>query len=290
MYFLFHMHLSDLTRQGFLGSNFLQWGHVFFFGSSSLSFFCFPQPPCNLEHWDFLCSHACGLRSSSDKSLLELTPYADLVYTESVSSPIITWRKETDLATKCTISVPGAGASLTSRMPLAPTSSLRMNWSKVASCAWLYVYFLCMAYGQAKLTAIVGFGGCLDVGQQHERELWDTNTIPYVAIRATFDCISSMLMLTFLQKSKLWLIISSSCSNTSFLDGQSAPSMANFITSNRVKLAMFFVVTDVGCPEDGIGDVAANELGDDFNHNFFGADDQLIDDIQLVGFLLCLRL
>ncbi len=35
-----------------------------------------------------------------------------------------------------------------------------------------------LAYGvhdQVKFTAIVGFGGCLDVGQQREHELWDTN-------------------------------------------------------------------------------------------------------------------
>jgi hypothetical protein len=30
-------------------------------------------------------------------------------------------------------------------------------------------------HGRAKFTAIVGFGGCLNVGQQRERELWDTN-------------------------------------------------------------------------------------------------------------------
>ncbi len=30
-------------------------------------------------------------------------------------------------------------------------------------------------HGQAKFAAIVGFGGCFDVGQQRERELWDTN-------------------------------------------------------------------------------------------------------------------
>ncbi len=62
--------------------------------------------------------------------------------------------------------------------------------------------------------------------------------IPYVAIRAAFDCISSMLTLIFLQKLKLWLITSSSCSNTLFVDGQSAPSMADFITSYRVNLLM----------------------------------------------------
>ncbi len=50
------------------------------------------------------------------------------------------------------------------------------------------------------------------------------------------------------------------------------------------------MVAAVGHPEDGIGDVAANQLGDGLNHTFFSADDQLIDIIQLVGFLLCLHL
>ena len=30
-------------------------------------------------------------------------------------------------------------------------------------------------HGRAKFTSIIGFGGGLDVGQQCERELWDTN-------------------------------------------------------------------------------------------------------------------
>ncbi len=51
-----------------------------------------------------------------------------------------------------------------------------------------------------------------------------------------------------------------------------------------------FVVSAVGRPEDSIGYVAADQLGDGFDHAFFGADDQLIDDVQFVGFLLCLRL
>jgi hypothetical protein len=63
-------------------------------------------------------------------------------------------------------------------------------------------------------------------------------TIPYVAICATFDCISSMLMLIFLQKSKLRLITLSSCSNTLFVDGWLVPLMAYFITSNRMKSLM----------------------------------------------------
>jgi hypothetical protein len=47
------------------------------------------------------------------------------------------------------------------------------------------------------------------------------------------------LMLIFLQKSKLLLINSSSCTNMLFVDGQSAPMMANFITSYRVISSMF---------------------------------------------------
>ena len=30
-------------------------------------------------------------------------------------------------------------------------------------------------HGQSKFVSIIGFGGRLDVGQQCERELWDTN-------------------------------------------------------------------------------------------------------------------
>jgi hypothetical protein len=36
-------------------------------------------------------------------------------------------------------------ALLGTRMPSAPASSLRINWSKVALCTGLYLYFLCMA-------------------------------------------------------------------------------------------------------------------------------------------------
>ncbi len=63
-------------------------------------------------------------------------------------------------------------------------------------------------------------------------------TMPYVAIRAAFDCIISMFTLTFLRKSKVWLITLSTCSNTSFMDGRSAPLIASFITLKIVKLLM----------------------------------------------------
>ena len=64
-------------------------------------------------------------------------------------------------------------------------------------------------------------------------------TIPYVAIHATFNCISFMLTLTFLQKLKLWLITLISCSNTSSVDGWLAQSMATFITLYSVNSLIF---------------------------------------------------
>ncbi len=39
----------------------------------------------------------------------------------------------------------------------------------------VHVYLEYGVHGQAKFTAIIGFGGRLDVGQQHEHELWDAN-------------------------------------------------------------------------------------------------------------------
>ena len=53
-------------------------------------------------------------------------------------------------------------------------------------------------HGRSKFASIIRFGGCLDVGQQCERERRIPMTMPYVAIRAAFDCIRSMLTLTFL--------------------------------------------------------------------------------------------
>ncbi len=51
-----------------------------------------------------------------------------------------------------------------------------------------------------------------------------------------------------------------------------------------------FVVAAAGCPEDGISDIADNQLGDGPDHTLFSADDQLIDEVQSVRFLLCLCL
>jgi hypothetical protein len=55
LYFLFHMHLSGSTRWDFLRWYFLQWGHVFFFGSLSLLFFFFPRD-LDFLAFLFLCS------------------------------------------------------------------------------------------------------------------------------------------------------------------------------------------------------------------------------------------
>jgi hypothetical protein len=58
--------------------------------------------------------------------------------------------------------------------------------------------------------------------------------IPYVAILAVFDCISSMLTLIFLGKMKVWLITSNSCSSMLVVDGQLAPLMAAAITAKSM--------------------------------------------------------
>jgi hypothetical protein len=78
LYFLFHMHLSSSMQWDFLWWYFLQWGYVFFFGSSSLafSFFFFPR---DLDFLAFLFSRLLDLQCSSDEVLSELAPYADLV-------------------------------------------------------------------------------------------------------------------------------------------------------------------------------------------------------------------
>ena len=81
-------------------------------------------------------------------------------------------------------------------------------------------------------------------------------TMPYVAICAAFDCISSMLTLTFLQKLKVCFITSSNCSNTSFVDSQSTHCYFHHIEEHEVVNA--FVDTTIGCSTDGVGDVAVD--------------------------------
>ncbi len=99
-------------------------------------------------------------------------------------------------------------------------------------------FFAYSIHSRIEFEAIVGFGGRFNVGQQCERERRMPTTMPYVAICAAFDCITSMLMLTFLQKWKFCLITSISSSNTSFVDGQLAPLMATCNTLKSVKLLM----------------------------------------------------
>ncbi len=124
--------------------------------------------------------------------------------------------------------------------PSPHTCKLRqMVWSDVASSTQLYVYFL-------QMTCMV------------EQNLWPYSalvvvsmlaksvstscdmpmTMPYVAIYAALDCKSSMFTLIFLQKSKVWLITLRSCSSTSLINLQSAPSMAACITLKNLKLSM----------------------------------------------------
>jgi hypothetical protein len=72
----------------------------------------------------FLFSRSRDLRCSSDEPLSELAPYADSVYSESVSLfSIIELRNDTKLATECAVPAFGAGASrrvLPRRLPRAP--------------------------------------------------------------------------------------------------------------------------------------------------------------------------
>jgi hypothetical protein len=134
LYFLFHMHLSSSTRWGFLWWYFLQWGHVCFFGLSSLSFsfFFFSRA---LAFLGFLCLRLRDLRRSSDELLSELAPYADLVYSKLVLLfSIIELRNDTELATECAVPDFGASASHRALTPSAPASSVKIVWSDVASC------------------------------------------------------------------------------------------------------------------------------------------------------------
>ncbi len=160
------------------------------------------------------------------------------------------------------------------------------------SCILHVVVRVSLAYGvhgRVKFAAVVGFGGCFDVGQQRERELWDTNdnTIcGYLCrvqlhqlhvdadllaeVKAVVDNLQQLLQHVVCG----WLV--------GAVDGQ-------FYHFKQGEVVYAFVVTAVDCLEDGISDVASNQLGDGFNHTYFGTDDQLIYDIQSVGFLLCLH-
>ena len=73
-------------------------------------------------------------------------------------------------------------------------------------------------HGRSKFVSIIRFGGCLNVGQQCERELWDTNddAIHGHSCRKKVKCLVDHL---------------SNCSNTSFVDGQWAPLITTFMPS-----------------------------------------------------------
>ena len=87
VFFVPHAFLR-INRIGLPALDFFAIGaHVFFKGASLLSFFFFFSVlPRDLDHLSFLRLRPCDLRSSSDNSLLEVAPYADLMYSELESS------------------------------------------------------------------------------------------------------------------------------------------------------------------------------------------------------------
>ncbi len=127
-------------------------------------------------------------------------------------------------------------------------------------------------HGLAKFTAVIGFGGRLDVGQQLKRELWDTNDNnicghlchvqlhhPYVDadLLAKVEVVINQLHQLLQQVVCGWSIGS--------VDGH----FHHFVQCEFIDA---FAVAAASCPEDGIGDVAANQFGDGLNHTFFSAD------------------
>ena len=74
----------------------------------------------------------------------------------------------------------------------------------------------------------------LNVGYEYQIELRDADRDSTRAILAAFNCISSMLMLTFFQKSKVWSITFKICSSMLVVGRQSAPLMAAAITAKSV--------------------------------------------------------
>ena len=72
-------------------------------------------------------------------------------------------------------------------------------------------------------------------------------TIPYVAICAALDCISSMLTLTFFRKSNGWWMISNTCSNTSVADGWSGSFDGGCHYFEQCVVVHTLVITAIGC-------------------------------------------
>jgi hypothetical protein len=144
-------------------------------------------------------------------------------------------------------------------------------------------------HGRAKFASVIGFGSHLNIGQQCERELWDTNddTISSHSCRVRLhqlhvdaDLLAKVKVVVNNLEQLLQHVI------RGWLIGTANGQFHHFVLC---ELFNTFVVNAIGCPEDGIGDVTANQLGDGFDHTFFSANDRLIDYIQLVGFHLCLH-
>ncbi len=152
-----------------------------------------------------------------------------------MSASINACKYDTKSATECAMPVPGAGVSLSSCTPSAPASSFLMSCSEVALCTWLYVYcFQIACIANQNLCPYLALVASSMLAMSVNMSWGMLIAIPYVAILAAFNCISSMLTLTFFWKSKVRLITSNNCSSTSVVDGQLAPLMADAITAKSV--------------------------------------------------------
>ncbi len=145
-------------------------------------------------------------------------------------------------------------------------------------------------YGRAKFAAIIGFGGHLDVGQQHTHELWDTNHnaicghpchVQLHQLHVNADHLARIEGVIDHFNQLLHYVIR----------GRSVGAVNGHLHHfAQCEFINAFVVAAIGCPDVGIGDVAAYQLGDCLDRTFFCAGGQMIDDVQSVGFLLCLHL
>ncbi len=119
----------------------------------------------------------------------------------------------------------------------------------------------------------------LNVGQQCKHELWDTNDYTICGhlccdrlhqLHVDADLLAKVVVVINHLDQLLQHVICGWLVGT--VDGH----FHHFVQCEFIDI---FVVAAIGCPEDDIGDVAANQLGDGFDHTFFCANDQLIGDV-----------
>ena len=122
----------------------------------------------------------------------------------------------------------------------------------------VHVFLAYGVHGRVKFTAIVGFGGCLNVSQQHECELWDTNDdtilghlcrVQLHQLQVDADLLAKVEVVVDNLKQLLQHIV------CGWLIGAADGQFHHFIKCEFVDA---FVVAAVGHPEVGIGDVAAD--------------------------------